>query len=385
MSRTLLSGVLVLLLLGSANAEPPRPVLLRAPERGIQPQALFDSKGNLHLLYFRGNAGEGDLFYVRRAVGENAFSAPLQVNSQKGSAIAIGSIRGGQLVLGKNDRVHVVWNGSLSAEPKSPNKSTPLLYARLSDDGKGFEPQRNLMQDSFVLDGGGTVAADRDGHVYVAWHAVKVGEAAGEMNRRVWVAHSSDDGKTFAAETLASTEPTGACGCCGMRGFVDSKGALHLLYRAATRKVNRDMYLLTSTDHGKTFESVLLQRWSLDACPMSSEAFAEGPGGVVLAWETSNQVYFAQLKPGESRPSEPRSPANSRNSKHPALAVTPNGDIVLAWAEGTGWSRGGALAWQVFDGTGRPLGQRGRVEGGIPVWGVPTVAASPTGQVVIVH
>src|SRR5262249_43885903 len=41
--------------------------LLRTPDGGIQPQAVVDAKGTLHLIYFKGDKAEaGDLFYVRR-------------------------------------------------------------------------------------------------------------------------------------------------------------------------------------------------------------------------------------------------------------------------------------------------------------------------------
>jgi DNA-binding beta-propeller fold protein YncE len=43
-----------------------------------------------------------------------------------------------------------------------------MLYARLDDAGTAFEPQRNLIQVAAGLDGGGSVAADQAGNVYVA-------------------------------------------------------------------------------------------------------------------------------------------------------------------------------------------------------------------------
>src|SRR5262249_2233701 len=75
----------------------------------------------------------------------------------------------------------------------------------------------------------------------------------GEDTRRVWVAVSTDEGKTFAAEKPAYKEPTGACGCCGLRAFADSKGMVYALYRGAKTLDQRDMYLLTSADQGKSF------------------------------------------------------------------------------------------------------------------------------------
>src|SRR5262249_16072338 len=150
-------------------------------------------------LYFTGAPGTGDLYYVRRDAGKERYSAPLKVNSVAGSAIATGTIRGGQIALGKNGRVHVAWNGSGKAD-KNPLGGVPMLYARLSDDAKSFERERNLMTQSYVLDGGGALAADANGNVFVAWHGLGKDSPKGEDNRRVWIAASSDDGKTFATE-----------------------------------------------------------------------------------------------------------------------------------------------------------------------------------------
>ncbi len=107
------------------------------------------------------------------------------MNSQPGSAIAIGTIRGGQVAVGRGGRIHVAWNGSNGARPKNPAGGTPMLYTRSEPGGKTFEPQRNLMQRTSALDGGGTIAADRDGNVYVAWHGRTEDAEPGEAHRRM--------------------------------------------------------------------------------------------------------------------------------------------------------------------------------------------------------
>jgi hypothetical protein len=260
LQRGLLSLVALMAGIVSAGQAAAPVTVLATPNGGIQPQAVVDAKGTLHLLYFKGEEGAGDLFYVRREAGQERFSTPLRVNSQPGSAIAVGSIRGGQIALGKAGRIHVAWNGSNKA--KGPG-GHPMLYARLNDAGTAFEEQRNLMQGTSILDGGGTVAADDAGHVYVIWHALKTGGERGEEHRQVWVARSTDEGRTFARETPAWVKPTGACGCCGMKAFADSKGTVYILYRSATEGVNRDMYLLTSTDQGKSFQGTLIHKWKV--------------------------------------------------------------------------------------------------------------------------
>jgi hypothetical protein len=208
----------------------------------------------------------------------------------------------------------------------------------------------------------------------------------GENNRKVWVAISNDDGKSFAAEKPAWSENTGACGCCGMRGFTDRDGNAFFLYRAASDKINRGMYVLKSSDRGAFFAGQQLDNWKIDHCPMSSLAFAEGPNGVVAAWDNDGQVFFTdRLFTKRSDEMLPRSaPGNGTDRRHPALAFNKNGDMILVWTEGTAWQRGGALAWQVYDKTGKAT-ESGRRPNAIPVWGLPAVIAEADGRFTIIH
>jgi hypothetical protein len=372
---------------GSGGGDPKQPgkvKLVRTPGKGIQPQVAVDARGVVHLIYFAGKDGAGDVFYVHSEDGGGKFSAPLQVNSQPGSAIATGNIRGAHLAVGKNGRVHVAWNGSGKAEPKGPDGAMPMLYTRLNDAGTAFEAQRNLIQEAPGLDGGGSVAADGAGNVYVTWHAPEP-RKKGEENRRVWVAYSADEGKTFAAEKPASPPGTGACGCCGMRAFCDSKGSLWLLYRSAAGGVNRDTYVVNSRDQAGKFQSDNLHPWNIATCPMSSFALAEGAAGILAAWETDGQVFYTRLDPATGKHGEVRAaPGAGKGRKHPALAANAQGETILVWTEGTGWNRGGSLRWQVFAKDGNPTSEAGSANG-VPVWSLVAVFTRPDGGFVIVY
>jgi hypothetical protein len=119
---------------------------------------------------------------------------------------------------------------------------------------------------------------------------------------------------------------------------------------------------------------------------MSSEALVEGPDGVVAAWETAGQVYFAGIKRGTAEVGTVRgAPGEGRGRKHPAVTVNAKGETICVWTEGTGWEQGGALAWQVFDKEGRPTAEKGRRDRAIPVWGLPTVVTDRDGGFVIIH
>jgi hypothetical protein len=363
----------------------PRVEIVRTPDGGIQPQAVIDGAGTIHVVYFKGDPAGGDLFYTSSQTTPTQFARPVQVNSQRGSAIAVGTIRGAQLALGQRGRLHVAWNGAQKALPPNPIKGTPMLYTRSDASRSAFEPQRNLMQRTFGLDGGGTVAADSAGNVYVGWHGRTVDAPEGEAGRALWFAHSGDDGATFAREEPALKRATGACACCGTRALADSRGNVYALYRAATGNVDRDMILLTSRDHGAHFEGVALEPWRVTVCPMSSETLVESGPDVLAAWETKGQVSFARIDLSTAKPSQPVSPPGGGNRKHPAVAANAEGETILVWAEDTGWQRGGSLAWRIFDRNGRATRAMGRVDKAIPVWGLPTVVARPDGGFTIIH
>lgn len=358
--------------------------LIRTPNNGLQPQAVMDSHGALHLIYLAGEPSASDIFYVRRDAGRSDFSAPLRVNSQPGSAIATGTIRGAQIALGKNGRIHVAWNGSSKFAPEGTH-DVPMFYARMNDAGTGFEPQRNLMQFSRALDGGGSVAADKSGNVYVVWHGA--GEQKGEQHRRIWLARSINEGKTFAREIAvdpadAGGKTTGVCACCGLRAFINSQGKLFVLYRTATDLTERGMFLLTSADKGKTFSGARMDHWNLTTCPMSSTTMIEAKQ-TIGAWENNGQVFFGALD-STATVATIAAPGSTGKRKHPAIAVNSRGETILVWTEGTGWKRGGSLVWQVFDREGKPTTEKGAAPD-VPVWGLATVVAETDGSFSIIY
>lgn len=364
----------------AAAHTPARVALQRTPNGGIQPQAIVDPDGAIHLIYYQGEAGRGDLFYVRQAPGQDGFSTPLPVNSQKGSAIAAGTIRGAQLALGRGGRVHAAWNGPA---PGNGNfMDAPMLYTRMNDAGTAFERERNVITFARGLDGGGSVAADREGNVYVLWHAPKPGNTQGEAGRAVFVARSTDEGKTFAPETLATSEPTGACGCCGMKALASSGGALYALYRAAAEGVNRDETLLVSRNMGASFEILYSHGWKVPACPMSSASLFESRRGILAAAETHGRVFYIRVGGETGQVSAPVSPP--QQAKHPVIVENAAGEILLVWTEGTGWRKGGSVAWQVYDEKGRATSESGKAEG-VPVWSLATAVARPDGRFVIIY
>jgi hypothetical protein len=115
--------------------------LMRVPDGGIQPQVAVDEHGTVHLVYFKGDPANGDLFYATSKEG-TVFSSPIRVNSVTGSAIAIGNIRGARIATGRRGNIYVVWNGSAKIGNPSEGRS-PMLFSRLNKAHTAFEPEKD--------------------------------------------------------------------------------------------------------------------------------------------------------------------------------------------------------------------------------------------------
>lgn len=366
------STLLAIALGGAADVRAGQVELLRVPAGGLQPQAAFGADGALHLVYFRGEAGGGNIFYSRRSSSAEEFPAPVRVNSTENTVIAAGTIRGAQLSLGRNDRPHVVWMGTIpeGAKDTEARPQHPMYYTRLDAAGTAFEPQRNLLNWTGGLDGGGSVAADARGNVYVAWHGAAPDNTNGEFGRAVFVTRSIDDGETFSREQQAGPDGTGACACCGMRAFSSRPGELRLVYRTAN-ELSRDMVLLTSRDSGRTFSMQLLNRWFTKTCPMSSATIARTSSGLVVATESGGRIRIQFIDDAvEGGPAA--MPVDLGGGKHPSVAY--GGDEVLvAWAEGAGWQKGGTLRWKRLSLESREVIDSGGGED-VPDWSYPAAA-----------
>jgi len=375
-------GVALVSAVGAANPAKPSINLMRVPNSGIQPQ-IVEKDGIVHLLYFTGDPKGGDLNYVESRDYGKTFSKPIRVNSESGTAMATGNIRGGQMAIGADGRVHVAWIGSSLAQPRAASNSAPVLYARMADTKDHFEASHHVNDASWGADGA-SIAADSKDDVFVFWHAQPPG-GRNEAERRLWIARSTNGGKSFAGERVAYSEPTGVCGCCGTRAFADADDTVYTLFRAATQVIHRDMYLLTSMDRGMTFHGVDIARWNVGACVMSSASLIQSGKDVLAAWESEKQVYFGRVDHATHQlGGVTAAPDSGTNRKYPAIATNNNGQTLFVWTENMAWAKGGSVVWQLYDRSNHPEAVRGQTTG-VPAWSLVAAFARRDGSFTIVY
>src|SRR5215469_14843340 len=58
--------------------------VIRVPNGGIQPEVAVDTTGIVHMVYFKGEPGHGDVFYVRSKDWGMNFSPPCALTRSQG-------------------------------------------------------------------------------------------------------------------------------------------------------------------------------------------------------------------------------------------------------------------------------------------------------------
>ena len=155
-----------------------------------------------------------------------------------------------------------------------------------------------------------------------------------------------------------------------MKIFAMPNSHVAILYRTATEKVHRDTHLLISKNDGESFSVAITDEWNIGICAMSTFAMGANGEHFVAGWETQQQIKVIR-RIGDTFTKPITVPGKSKNQKHPAVAVAPDGQFLVAWAEGTGWQKGGALVWQLYNADGTIADKSGRSEG-LPMCSLPS-------------
>jgi hypothetical protein len=374
-----LAVLAALTLVAPATAgEHPKVTAVRVPGDSRQPRAAIDSVGVLHLVVFRGALERGDLHYARSTDGGANFGAALRITTDETQTSAGSPSAAAQIALGRGGRAHVAWNGL----PGADDKPAAMLYARLDDAGKSFEAPRNMISKHHGIVGGGAVATDGAGGVWVAWHA-PLTPGSDEGERAIFVVQSGDEGQRFGAERPISLTGSGVGACCNFVVLPDPNWSLGVIYRTARKTTTRDTMFTWAGPTGRGYR--ILDDWESAACVPTSYCAAASPSGALVALESDGAVrWYRPFNKPEPMPTF-TPPGDSSPRKYPALAVNAKGEVLLAWIAKPTATSGGTLEWCVSTADGVLLENSAGKREDVPAFDLPSAIALPSGDFVLFY
>ncbi len=312
-----LSGIAALCLasLSAADCSASDPVVIasghgaQAPK---QPQAAVGEDGSVHLAF-----GTGDAVQYCQSLDEGlTFGKPRQ--AFRVPNLSLGMRRGPRIAKTKAAIVVTAIGGQIGK-----GRDGDILAWRSTDEGKTWQgPVRvNDTADS-AREGLHAMASGADGSIWCVWLDLR------DKKSEIYAAVSKDDGATWKVNQCVYRSPDGSvCECCHPSVIVNGS-SVHVMFRNSIGG-NRDMYVTSSTDGGKSFSGARklgAGNWQLDACPMDGGMVAVSPNGSLeTVWRRDGNVYKAA---GDGSPE-----VLLGKGQQPWIASTPKGSVIV-WTVG---------------------------------------------------
>jgi|JI9StandDraft_1071089.scaffolds.fasta_scaffold01264_1 hypothetical protein len=241
-----------------------------------QPQACISFDGIVHVTF-----GVGDQVFYCNIEGEKcsvpqaAFRIP---------NLSLGLRRGPRIAQTGTAIVVTAIGG-----PIGKGKDGDILAYRSLDNGKSWlGPVRVNDVAASAREGLHAMTSSENGTLWCVWLDLR------ERGPQLFASKSVDHGATWSKNVMVYRSPNGSvCECCHP-SIVASKDSLHVLFRNSLQG-NRDMYLVSSRDGGKTFGTAVRlgqSNWQLNACPMDGGMLAiDENQKISTVWRRDRSIF----------------------------------------------------------------------------------------------
>ena len=350
-TRTLIVLWLALMALAGCNhagatreaAAPPQPIQISAP--GIdaaEPATATAPDGTFYVVWVNHDAKQADVMLAHFNNKAELQGAPVRINRESGVATAW---RGDQpsVAVAADGAVYVLWTASVDAGDKH---GTDIYLSASTDRGQSFASEVKVNDDKTPgAHGMHSLAVAKDGRIYAAWldernvHAPKPSTKAEghhmESNRDLYIATSTDGGRSFSANRKVASD---ACPCCKTSLAVATDGTLYAGWRQVLPGSFRHIAVASSTDGGTNFSTPVIvsdDRWMLQGCPVSGPSLSVDNGNLKVIWFAAGEssepgLYFAESK-DKGRSFSPRQLLSQETVRGtPALASSAQ-SMIAVW------------------------------------------------------
>lgn len=234
---------------GKAGVSPQQPQVAVAPDGSIY--VAYGSENNIYCAFSRDQG--------------KTFSGPVLVANE--GPLALGMHRGPRIAATRDSVVITAMVGR-----QGKGRDGNLLAWRSGDRGQSWSKSVvvNDAVDS-AREGLHGMASGPGNVLFAAWLDLRA-LIPGKPGTELYGAFSADGGKSWSRNTLVYRSPEGSiCQCCHPSVAIDAKGTVYVMWRNSLKGL-RDMYVVVSTDGGKSFGSAWklgTGSWPLEACPTS--------------------------------------------------------------------------------------------------------------------
>lgn len=274
-----------------------------------EPAVATGPGGAIYVVWIEHRGEAADVWLERRDGALRRLGEPVRVNATAGEATAwFGDPP--TVAVAPEGAVYVGWS---RRDDDASRHAATVCVSTSRDGGRSFEPAVPADATARADQGLHSLAAGRGGRVYVAWLderslPPKTGEhAAGghhmpEPNREVYVAASTDGGRSFGASRRVAPE---ACPCCKTSLAIATDGRVYVSWRQVLEGDFRHIAVASSAAGATAFSAPAIvsdDRWHLTGCPVSGAALRpDGASRLDVLWYSAGADGPAGLYTAESR------------------------------------------------------------------------------------
>lgn len=271
----------------------------------------------------------GTLWYAVSDDGGEHFGKPVPVTTATGISPQPENMP--KIVFRKNGQAIAMY-GTRNPDPRNKYAGR-VWYVSSADGGLSWQPPVPLVTDTAGYD-----------QRYFDMALLPSGNVAA-----IWLDNRKDHQQEGSTLYIATTGKEGferprplvqtVCQCCRTSLYTDAQGGLHAAFRDIINDTIRDMVHIYSKDGGETFTRpvrISADNWAVNGCPHTGPTMVSNRNGLHFAWFTmgGGQGVFYGKSINNGITFSPRESISAKpTAKHPQLAATSSGELLLAWDE----------------------------------------------------